>query len=524
MKKIIAITAMAAMVAAAALADEPVAEMGVELSGDATLTWGVDLDEGDTGFKNEANAKAVVTFVKGGTKSTEGDGVWAEVGVKFDGDLKYKLDGDGSDAFVKDGGKIALDVAKLHIGDLYIGLKSGDIQVGEFKLPSAVFADSKDARLGLANVGLKDVSQGIVAGYGTDDFGIAVDFRSIKATHGAAAGTKFYEVFTNASGTIQWLVADDKGTTTATFDDDSDPSTPNIPYVTEGKAATGYTILRTQVVGADDGTTDYFTNHYGLAAEAELKDSNAFVPGLGIKAGVSYAFEEKNLGISASAGYKVPVGETFYIKPTVAIAGSKVGDGDFGAKLGASVVFGWGDQADANPGVYYLDSDDETKKVIPGVSVAMLMPLTGDNKSFEIVPAFYSGDIVPGLKAAVLGDITISTVDGVDPTFGVAAGLSYELAVGDSIKVTPKAGFRFANVNGGTSLPAISKKNTDNGGYTDVAAADGEAGLLNVKAGVDISGLIENTTFGAYYQSRNLKALKEAGKAGTFSVFGKVSL
>jgi len=523
MKKIIAITAMAAMVAAAALADEPVAEMGVELSGDATLTWGVDLDEGDTGFKNEANAKAVVTFVKEGTKSTEGDGVWAEVGVKFDGNLKYKLDGDGSDAFVKDGGKIALDVAKLHIGDLYIGLKSGDIQIGEVKLPSAVFADSKDARLGLQNVGQKDVSQGLVAGYGTDDFGIAVDFRSEKGTQGAAAGSKFFEVQDNSDGSTGWYgPADTKGTVTDTVVVDGE----NVPIVKEGKAAKGYTILRTSVVAADDGTTDYFTNKYGLAAEAELKDSNAFVPGLGIKAGVSYAFDEKNLGISASAGYKVPVGETFYIKPTVAIAGSKVGEGDFDAALGASVVFGWGDQADANAGVYYLDSDDETKKVIPGVSVAMLMPLTGDGgKAIEIVPAFYSGDIVPGLKAAVLGDIWMFTGDGApDPQFGVAAGLSYELAVGDSIKVTPKAGFRFANVDGGTSLPAISKKNTDNGGYTDVAAADGEAGLLNVKAGVDISGLIENTTFGAYYQSRNLKALKENGKAGTFNVFVKVSL
>ena len=530
MKKIIAITAMAAMVAAAALADEPVAEMGVELSGDATLTWGVDLDEGDTGFKNEANAKAVVTFVKGGTKSTEGDGVWAEVGVKFDGDLKYKLDGDGSDAFVKDGGKIALDVAKLHIGDLYIGLKSGDVQIGEVKLPSAVFADSKDARLGLQNVGQKDVSQGLVAGYGTDDFGIAVDFRSEKGTQGAAAGSKFFEVQDNSDGSTDWYgPADTKGTVTTTVVVDGE----SVPIVKEGKAAKGYTILRTSVVAADDGTTDYFTNKYGLAAEAELKDSNAFVPGLGIKAGVSYAFDEKNLGIAASAGYKLGVGDTMYVKPTVAFAGSKVGDGDFDASLGASVVFGWGDQADANPGVYYLDSDDETKKVIPGVIVALLTPLTGDDagKVFEIVPAFYSGDIVPGLKAAVLGDIWLYTGDHApDPAFGVAAGVSYELAVGDAIKVTPKAGFRFANYDaGGAYLPAISKKNTDNGGYTDIADADTTSdatnkGLLNVKAGVDISGLIENTTFGAYYQSRNLKAAKAAGKAGTFNVFVKVSL
>ena len=169
---------------------------------------------------------------------------------------------------------------------------------------------------------------------------------------------------------------------------------------------------------------------------------------------------------------------------------------------------------------------DEGKKRTPGVGVAFKMPLTTDIKDIEIVPSFYSGDIVPGLKAAVLGDIWMSTADGVDPEIGVAGGVSYELAVGDSIKVTPKAGFRFANTNAGANLLKIfGKKNTDNGGYTDIAPADGtDEGLLNVKAGVDISGLIENTTFGAYYQSRNLRALKDSGKAGTFNVFAKISL
>ncbi|MBO4320196.1 MAG: hypothetical protein J5857_06980 [Treponema sp.] len=519
---------MAAMVAAAAMADEPTAdEMSIAVSGSEQLTWGVDLDDGKTGFKNEASAKVEVTFAKAGTKSTEGEGVWAELGVKVDGDVKYKSEKNETGGF--DGGKVSVDVAKLHIGDLYIGLKDGGIQTGELKLPSAVFADSKDARLGLSNVGQKDVSQGLVAGYGTDDFGIAVDFRSTPNAAFGSSGTikKVYEIKEISSGYVWWEVADDKGTTIATFDDDSDPSTDEIPYVTKGTAAKGYVILRTEEWGGTGATgTDYYNNHYGLKAEVELKDTNAFVPGLGVKAGVSYAFEEKNLGISASAGYKLGISDDLYVKPTVAFAGSKLGDGDFGGNIGASVVFGWGDQADANPGVYYLDSDDETKKVIPGVSVAMIMPVADGvtGKKFEIVPAFYSGDIVPGLKAAVLGDINI--IKDTDPTFGVAAGVSYELAVGDSIKVTPKAGFRFANVDGGTSLPAISKKNTDNGAYTDVAAADKSSdaankGLLNFKAGVDISGLIENTTFGAYYQSRNLKAAK---KAGTFNVFVKVSL
>ena len=505
---------MAAMVAAAAMADEPVAELGVAIEGSDTLTWGVDLDEGDTGFRNESSAKVTVTFAKGGSKtSEEGEGVWAEVAAKLDGDVKYKLDGDGSEAFVKDGGKAVLDVAKIHIGGLYIGLKSGDITVGEVKLPNAVYTDNTD--VGLANEGGKE-TQGLVAGYGNDDFGIAVDFRSLPdSSVGAAEGSDLYF----------WLDGTDVYSGDKEAYDTAKETTPSIVLIT---------VSHTDPV---EGSTDYYTNHYGLAAEAELKDSNSFVPGLFAKAGVSFAFgsehqftEVKNLAFGASAGYKVAVGDTFYLKPTVGFTGSKEGDGDMVSNLAGSVLFGWGDQADANAGVYYLDCD-EAKKVTPGVGVAFIMKdISNDNGGFSIIPSFYSGDIVPGLKAAVIGDIEISKVDGVDPEFGVAGGVSYELAVGDSIKVTPKAGFRFATTDAGAGLvKVLGKANSDNGAKNDVAPADktddaANKGLLNFKAGVDISGLINNTTFGAYYQSRNLKALKDAGKAGTFNVFVKVSI
>jgi hypothetical protein len=522
MKKIIAITAMAAMVAAAAMADEPTAdEMSIAVSGSEELTWGVDLDEGDTGFKNKAEAKVEVTFAKAGTKSTEGEGVWAELGVKVDGDLKYKSEKDATGAF--DGGKVKVDTAKIHINDLYIGLASGDITVGEFKAPNAVTAEA----LKVENVGGKE-SQGLVAGYGTDDFGIAVDFRSLPdETIGLAAGTKIYLIMdTNTDpATIGWFIADEEGTVTG--------------KVTKGKAEAGFEIVQTVVTGEKEGSADYYTNHYGLAAEVELKDSNSFVPGLFAKAGVSYAFgsehqfnETKQLGLGVSAGYKLSIGDTYYVKPAVGISGSKVGDGDFGMELAGGVVFGWGDTADANAGVYYLDND-ETKKVTPGVGVAFKMPLTGDGgKDISIVPSFYSGDLVEGLKAAVVGEVVLHTgyATDVDPDFGVVAGVSYELPVGDSIKVTPKAGFRFANNDAAAGLLDVFRKaNSDNGAKNDVAPADktddaANKGLLNFKAGVDISGLINNTTFGAYYQSRNLKALKDNGKAGTFNVFVKVSL
>lgn len=471
MKKIIAITAMAAMVAAAAMADEPAVDLNVaEISGNATLTWGVDLDEGDTGFKNDTEAKLKVNIANGGSKNREGEGVWAEVEVKV------------ADALVVEngevkGGKAALENAKIHIGDLYIGLKSGDIKVGEVKLPSAIYADN--AFLGTGNVGGGE-TEGLTVGYGTDDFGLAVDFRSLKGQND---------------------------------------------------------------LGAE---TDYYTNNYGVAAEAELKDSNAFVSGLGVKAGVTYAFEEKDLGLAASASYKLPIGETFYLKPAVAFVGEKVGDAKMDIDLAGSVLFGWGDQADANAGVYYLDND-QTKKVTPGVSVAVRMyDMHLDQGSIGIYPAFYSGDIVPGLKAAVAAEMILPR--GYDPApdaiIGVAGGVSYELAAGDSIKITPKAGFRFLTENANDlitydadgkvdtciGIPLFPIRNKDNGAYYDTGDADTTSdaaakGLLNVKAGVDITGLIENTTFSAWYQSRNLRANKDTdGKIGTFNVSVKVSL
>ena len=120
---------MAAMVAAAAMADEPDVDLKIaEISGNASVTWGVDLGApgvggGRTGFKNGVDAKLKVNIANGGSKLTEGEGVWGELEVKV-GDALVAEQGE-----IK-GGKAAIETAKLHIGDLYIGIKSGDAQVG----------------------------------------------------------------------------------------------------------------------------------------------------------------------------------------------------------------------------------------------------------------------------------------------------------------------------------------------------------------------------------------------------------
>ena len=170
-----------------------------------------------------------------------------------------------------------------------------------------------------------------------------------------------------------------------------------------------------------------------------------------------------------------------------------------------------------------------------------------------IVPSFHTkGELVEGLKASVYSEIgvlrykddpntaselsdqsyTKSNDDKTDSetwnnavwknqksAFAIAAGVKYDIKSGD-LTITPNAGFRFANEayveNNINSINPLSvnpvfekmgaqktitdkdnaKKKNGQGGY--------EAGFLNLKAGVDVDGLINNTTFSLAYASANL--------------------
>ena len=68
MKKIIAGAALAALTAGMAFAAEPVADVKVnELSGNAQVKWGVDLDAGKTGFENTVDSHFKVNLFNEGT-------------------------------------------------------------------------------------------------------------------------------------------------------------------------------------------------------------------------------------------------------------------------------------------------------------------------------------------------------------------------------------------------------------------------------------------------------------------------
>ena len=512
MKKIVGMGAAVAL-AASMFGAEPVANPQVlEFKGNASVEWGVDLDSKKTGFKNSTDAQLKFKLFDGGSKSTEGSGIWAE--------LKIKSDDDGNPAWKAENGtptikEALIDTAKIHIYNFYVGIQKGDTETGEFKPQAAIVSD----KAWLVNVGPAGFTQGLVFGYDDSNIDAKVDFRSFEDT-----SEKTPTQYTNA-----YAIAAE-----ATMKDANE-------WV-EGLEVKG-------------GVSYNFSkNYYEKAA------NNLAVKKFALKHGIN-SVEGSILGYSGSVAYKVALDDKYYIKPMAGIVGDvlsgELGTVDYlrnGNEFVASVLFGWGAQVDANAGVPFLDGDD-AKKVTPGVSVVFTMPLpikeTMDSKDkstyvrdiAKIVPSIYSGDIFDGLKFGAYSEIILMR-DEVEVGSGyikdacadkdrataiaIAAGASYDVKAGD-VTITTKAGARYANkAYVENSFINKDKDGKEVGLFKDLGYAKDDEGYLNLKIGADINGLLDNTTFFVNYTSANLLNETDyaddyyAVKAGTLNVGAKI--
>ena len=603
MKKALSVFLMIA-VAFGAFADEPVADVNVaEFSGNAAVQWGVDLDSGTTGFQNSYEVNLKLNLLNNGSKSTTGDGVWGELVLKADGDsfVQWQNKDQGDTAFAANKGmeesmkyKVFVDVAKIHIGPAYIGIKSGDTQTGALKMDAAIRSADDGQAQWVQNVGPKDYSQGIVLGYDSDMFKVDLDLRSKPAE-----STKKVKYFT-------WVTkVDDK-------DGDGKLSAGDVVTFENGKTETvpaNHPAINTPIEDVtyegsedfyefdEDDSTYYYTDNYAAALEGEFKG----VENLSIKAGASYNFAknyqakradkdktaigdpEHILGYSVSAGYKLGLNDTFYIRPQVGFAGStgftttEIGDKEekkskTSMEMAFGLLFGWGEIGeDKNAGVYYLD-DNMAKKVSPGVGVVAHIPFveitknTNDgnttktkkygNIAARIMPSFYSGEIVPGLTAAAYADIVIpktgedkaedklvTDYDKEDRATAMAFtfGAKYAIEAGE-VTITPQAGVRFANaayVAYGNGIKekddAVFGEMGEQEKLTGQAALDDKDGItydgnfMNLKLGVDVAGLIDNTTLSVIWATNNIlnELSDNAGninKLGTLNFKAKIAL
>ena len=580
MKKALSVFLMAAM-AFGAFADEPVADVNVaEFSGNAKVEWGVDLDSGTTGFQNSTDVTLKLNLLNGGSKSTTGDGVWGELVIKTDGDTfvgwnntaKKESANKGMTGALNLGVKV--DTAKIHFGPAYVGIKSGDTQTGKLKMDGAIRSADSDNATTLDAVGPADYTQGIVAGYDSDMFKLDLDLRSKPAT---------------SEKTVNELVfatkVDDK-------DGNGDLDVGDIITFSNGKTYTvkeGDGFVGAQITNVvnnpgvfgfpADGDTYYYTDNYAFALEGEFKG----VENLSVKAGVSYNFaknyqanktttvktdldNQHTLGYSASAGYKLALNDTFFVRPQLGFAGTtnfnKTDSDNYinttTMNMAAGVLFGWGDIGqDKNAGVYFLDKDD-AKKVTPGVALVAEIPLptvaagkvggvkgsttTTDTTLAWIQPSLYTGEIIPGLTAAAYADIQITqkgktktTYDGKtlpeteiakpDAAMAFAFGVKYALNV-EEMTITPQFGLRFVN----EEYAKANRKKTvfDSTNYA-LGQSKGDDDYLNVKLGVDVAGLVDNTTFSVVWTSANLNNTTDLAntndpKFGTLNFGAKIAL
>jgi len=604
MKKIVALGAIAALAGGMIFADEPAIDMKIaEFNGNATVKWGMDLDAGQHGFENSTgDTNLKVNLWNEGTKATEGDGVWGEIEIKGKGlAIKNKeYDGDGN---------VSVEKALIHLGDkAYIGIKSGDTQVGEYKFAGAIRSADNDNAKWLSNVGPDKFSQGIVIGYGDDNFGIDVDLRSYydddekKGTNthytsayaiAAEAKLKDSNEFVSGLGVdagVAYNISDnykikgDDKSQGALSDKylsfDAEKLIPFAATLPEAEKANPYEALEKAVQDAKDALADYESGKtagtdYDAAEYAGLKNAittaeNTLAAAKAKDANENYEapaapftdrkYETKMnlLSYGFNAAYKFAIDDTYYVKPAVGLTGTvatakaeKYSSTANSNALVAGVLFGWGETKDSDAGVPFLSDGDQTKKVTPGVSViaAIPLPATGssdyDGKSSTttynspisaiIVPSVYLGDLVENLKFAAYSEIALlKYVDPADrekksgdsytkndscvskdrtTAMAVAAGVSYDIK-SDDLTITPSAGIRYVNAAYvenciSTIAPLSNKPLFGEAGYgkaLGVAGKDekGNNDYFNLKAGVDINGLIDNTTLFCEYASANL--------------------
>ena len=593
MKKIVALGAAAALVGGLFAAEPASNPSVVSFTGNASVEWGVDLDAGKTGFKNDTWTVLKLKLFDAGDKATSGDGVWAELVLKVDDDSSVGPNGyvDGKWLGYNDvnwdeskgghwsGKKAYIDVAKLHFNNLYVGITAGDTQTGELDFTTAIRSADPWFHPGrwLKNVGPTNFTQGIVAGYEDDNMNIALDLRSYADGQYTDAYAVAAEFKLKDSNTLVEGLSAGVG---ASYN-------LNDFHFSNSKAGTAATINE-----GYDYTTGYDLNGDG---KVDDKDNLTF---------------DHYLGYSANIGYKLKIDDTYWLKPQVGLTGllatskntekydpvTVTTEGTLNANaIAAGVMFGWGDTNSYGSAgdLYFLDVDDRDDGETPGISAMVYIPIpavmtgkttvsghpvaafnktTSDKTTYHdylkalIVPSLYSGDLVENLKFAAYSEIGLFDYREKQPdpvtgdnsseeiylqtkdyknTFALAmtAGLKYDIKA-DDITVTPKASVRYANTcyvankaainaavpgTGSKDLFAVSdfgiQSVAKDGERSEQLNSEGKPYLLsgdffNLEAGVDVAGLINNTTFSVHYKSANLLNNTDysANDYGTYNV------
>ena len=484
MKKALVILLALSMVFAA-FADEPAVKNEVaEFTGSASVTWGVNLDTGKTGFKNDTSTSLKFTLLSSGDKATSGEGVWGELKIKTSGDSKFATG--STDNF--GGASVSVETAKIHINDMIaIGILSGSNAYGEYKPTLAVFSDkdfSDKGHVKTDKVG-GAVTQGINVDVTLDKLlDLSVDFRSAPTAAYKEAGYKDAfgvdptkavkrsvkpEDFETFEAYWAALVAEN-GTVKSNSD----------TIAAENAKLQAYNDWKK----AKDGYTDYgnYANQYGIGAKLALKAVDNL--NLSVGFGMDFYGTTKPWGLAVAADYKLGLTETMYIKPQV---GFTMSNEEKSGKIATALLVGWGSE-NQDTNIKWI-----SKKVSDGFSVATEISLDS-TKPIPLCVGVWDSTFVENLKV----------------------GAQFHVANLKAFAINTLA-VEFAYDLGGIK-PAVAFAMDNNGELTETFKKED---VMKLYVGCDFTGFVANTTFTVAYESGNFKA--SANKLGTVNLTAKIS-
>ncbi len=512
-KQLFTFTLLCCMVSA--LCAEPLATAAtVDLGADASVAFGVDLNNGETGFKNETNIDLKLYLLPTDMEvSTFNAGVWGELVLKLDGDTAYEVDGPSGTVISYVSDNLIVDKAVIHIYDGYVSIETDDFDFGdEFAYPHAMAFDNEDT-LNADGIYYNESSpsqsfgyyQGFSGGYVHDLFTVEASVR-----------TQREYTAENIAG-----ITDDLNTDTQ--------QSLLIPYV-EGEVCTNTSDIPYPIVNGnwvvppgavyrlypvkEESARDY-TNNYAVGLYSTITPVNDLIIGLG----GAYAFtgiRQGDFSVFSAAQYKANFG-MFSLFPVLTY--NLFGDFNDGTgemtftqnTLGFGINFGWGDEMEGDSLLYdfyeeklayvgTLENDDIDQgdgTILPGVSLYTSLDFLpgGLNKSLPFLVMVHSGDIVPNVSAQILystsfangtketlwnnGQESATTamnmaLDKLASQIGFAA--DYDIAVGQ-LTVTPALGVLFGY--------SMSQNDLDTTLGTSLLP------IVNVK----LAGLVKNTEF-----------------------------
>lgn len=197
MKKALAILMALAMIVPAVFADDAVTygnNAAVTVEGNATLSWGYNLETEAHGFKNAAEWKIVIPLIAKQTFAHKGEGDnFAEISIV---DAQYNIQGDhdGDANFTAGDKKIDKVTAKLNFGPMYVtvydkpGFKTNNANIWD-PIKADSYGDSAEENGWLFEPGFD--GWGTKVGYKTETFDVGAKVGSKGTYEGVKDDSKY---------------------------------------------------------------------------------------------------------------------------------------------------------------------------------------------------------------------------------------------------------------------------------------------------------------------------------------------